>query len=445
MKRDIEAILLQWKNDSIRKPLIIRGARQVGKSHTISEFGRGHFKSLVEINFELNPEFASCFESLEPQDIIDRISLRQKTDIIPGETLLFLDEIQLFPKAITALRYFYERMPALHVIAAGSLLEFALEEHSVSVPVGRVQYVYLHPLSFGEFLDAVGENRLRAMLTSPRLLEQMGTAGHEHALALLKKYLLIGGMPEAVSAFISGKTILDCQRIHMSILQTYRDDFGKYASRAKHKYLQKVFDAAARMVGQKFKYSRVDPDVQSREFKNAVELLEKAGVIHVVRQTGGEGLPLSVGASDRHFKVIFLDVGLMQNACGLSGEISSHADILAVHQGSVAEQFAGQQLIAAENPFTKSSLYYWVREAANSTAEVDYLVANHETVLPVEIKAGSTGSFRSMHLFLQQYHRPFGMTVSQKPFHSRPPAVSIPLYAVQYWRDLIPTVATIID
>jgi len=247
-----------------------------------------------------------------------------------------------------------------------------------------------------------------------------------------------GGMPEVVRAFASGSTPIACQRIQTSIVQTYVDDFGKYAPKTKHKYLQKVFTAIPRMVGQKIKYSRIDPDAHSRDLKEAFELLGKAGVIHIVKQTSGDGLPLSAAASDRHFKAAFLDVGLMQNVCGLSAEVASHADILGVHQGSVAEQFAAQQLLAAESLYEKPLLFYWAREVPNSNAEVDYLAANNESVFPVEIKAGATGSFRSMHLFLEQYHRPFGMAASQKAYLPQAPVLSIPLYALQYWRNLIP-------
>ena len=435
MNRDIDTVLEAWKQDERRRPLLIRGARQVGKSYTIHAFGQKSFDDLVVINFEQRPEYRACFDSLDPEEITASISILAQKDFVPGRTLLFLDEIQECPRAITALRYFYEQMPHLHVIGAGSLLEFALASEGLRMPVGRIQYLYMPPLSFGEFLDAMGEHRSREFIQ--KAPAAVNPAVHEHLISWVKKYMVLGGMPAVVSEYISSGNLNKCQQIQTAILQTYRDDFGKYANRAKHKYLQKVFYAVPRWVSTKFKYSRVDADIQSRDLKEALELLEQAGIVHRVKRTSGAGLPLEAAVKDRHFKVVFLDVGLMQNICGSTGDLLLAEDLMKINAGAVAEQFVAQELLAYQDSYQKASLYYWAREARNSSAEVDYLVACGPRVVPVEVKSGKTGTLRSMHLFLEQYTAPVGVRISTLPFHNNLPILSIPFYAIASLRERV--------
>jgi predicted AAA+ superfamily ATPase len=437
MKRDIEKILNQWKYESNRMPLMIRGARQVGKSYTITEFGKREFENLVTINFEQHPEYKNCFSTLIPKEIISTISVLNMSDIIPGKTLLFLDEIQECPRAITALRYFHEQMPELHVIGAGSLLDFVLSEKDSRMPVGRVQYLYMKPLSFLEFLDAAGENRSREIIENTGWDSPVNTVVHDHLLSLVKKYAIVGGMPKATAEYISSGDLNRCHRIQSSIIQTYRDDFGKYSSMVKHKYLQKIFSAVPKMVGKKFKYSRVDDTIHSRNLKEAVELLEKAGVIYRVLKTHGRGLPLDVNADERHFKAVFLDTGLMQNICGLRSKTLVMEDFIEVNAGAVAEQFVAQELLAYQDEFDEPSLYYWAREERSSNAEVDYLVPCFSYALPVEVKAGKTGTLRSMHLFLEKYPCPVGVRVSRLPFNDNPPIISVPFYGVKKILEMV--------
>jgi predicted AAA+ superfamily ATPase len=437
MKRDIEKILNQWKYESNRMPLMIRGARQVGKSYTITEFGKREFENLVTVNFEQQPEYKNCFSTLVPKDIISTISVLNMSDIKPGKTLLFLDEIQECPRAITALRYFHEQMPELHVIGAGSLLDFVLSEEDSRLPVGRVQYLYMKPLSFLEFLDAAGENRSREIIENTGWNSPVNPVIHDHLLSLVKKYAIVGGMPKATAEYISSGDLNRCHRIQSSIIQTYRDDFGKYSSQVKHKYLQKIFSAAPKMVGKKFKYSQVDDSIHSRNLKEAVELLEKAGVIYRVLKTRGNGLPLDVNADERHFKAVFLDIGLMQNICGLRSKTLMMEDFIEVNAGAVAEQFVAQELLAYRDEFDEPSLYYWAREERSSSAEVDYLVPCFSHGLPVEVKAGKTGTLRSMHLFLEKYPCPVGVRVSRLPFSDNPPIISVPFYGVKKIPEMI--------
>jgi len=413
-------------------PLLVRGARQVGKSFTIEKFGQEFFDACVTINFDLYPHYATAFESsLEPGRILETLSVIARQDIVPGKALLFLDEIQQCPRAIMALRYFHEMLPELHVIGAGSLLEFALAAEEFRMPVGRIQYLFMYPMTFGEFLDAVGEERARHSIVAHDTTGPFPEAVHAHLLALVKTYCAVGGMPAVVQEYRTGKSVQRCQRLQAAIAQTYRDDFGKYAKKAHLPHLQNLFQSSPKLVGKKFKYTAVDDSVPSRDLKQALELLEKAGVVYRVKQTSGDGLPFEAGASERNFKIVFLDVGLMQNLCGLCGDMLAESDILAVHAGAVAEQFAGQELVENADPFIRAGLYYWAREARTSSAEVDYLVACGSRVLPLEVKAGKSGTLRSMHLFLSQYQSPTGIKVSQTNLQFEDAIMCVPLYALE--------------
>jgi len=431
LQRDIDKVLVSWKHSAPRLPLLVRGARQVGKSFSVLEFGQKQFENLVVVNFEQNPEYKTVFRTLDPKEIIENLSLLTKTDIVPGKTLLFLDEIQECPRAITALRYFYEQMSVLHVIGAGSLLEFALSQENFRMPVGRIQYVYMKPFSFLEFLDAQGEKPLIKKISKFSWNNMPTEVVHKRLLFLIKKYAIVGGMPAVISEYISSGNLAACQRLQSAITQTYRDDFGKYASKVKNKYLDKIFYAVPKMIGQKFIYSHVDQNIQSRELKEALLLLEKAGVIHRVKRTSGQGVPLEASASERFFKTIFLDIGLMQNICGLDGETFLREEFIQVNSGAVAEQFVGQELLAYKNIYQEASLYYWVREARNSSAEVDYLIPHLGKAIPVEVKSGKTGRLRSMHLFLEKYSCLMGLRISQQPYNQTPPILSLPFYAIK--------------
>ncbi len=431
MNRTLEQQLVLWKESSTRRPLLLRGARQVGKSYTIDKFGKETFNDVVTVDFDLNPQYIDCFsKTLDPQEICTAISVISGKEIIPGKTLLFFDEIQQCPRAIMSFRYFFEKLPLLHVIGAGSLLEFALSAEEMRVPVGRVQYLFMYPLSFVEFLDAAGRQTARKSIDEHKPDESYPDAIHEYLLAMLKVYLIIGGMPAVVNEYIRSGNMIECGRIQASIAMTYRDDFGKYASKVRIPHLQNVFAMVPKLVGRKFKYTHVDETAHARELKEALDLLEKAGVVYRVKQAGGSGLPLEAGASERNFKVVFLDVGLMQNLCGLSAELLAASDILAVHAGAVAEQFVGQELLANADPYARPGLYYWAREARSSNAEIDYLIASCSKVLPIEVKAGKSGTLRSLHLFLQEYNAALGIRISQVNQSFDKQLLSMPLYAM---------------
>ena len=433
MQREVDAALDDWAEDGGRRPLLIRGARQVGKTYAVTALAERTFADFASINLEQEPRYRRCFDTLDPQAILDRIGVLRGKPVEPGRTLLFLDEIQECPAAIVALRYFYEQAPDLHVIGAGSLLEFALEAERLRMPVGRIQPLFMHPLSFAEFLPAVGQEPARQ---AARSMAGVSAPVHDHLSALLRTYLLLGGMPAVVAEYQATGSIARAARVQTAITQTFRDDFGKYARAARHPHLDRVFLHAARMVGRKFVYSKVDPDSRSRDLRSAVELLEKAGVVHRVCSTSGAGLPLGAEADDRHYKLVMVDVGLMQNLSGAAEQLLD-GDPMRIDDGAVAEQFVGQELLAHRSPYERPELSYWRRRQKNSSAEVDYLTVAAGRVVPVEVKAGKTGRLRSLAVFAERYRPPLAVRVYGGLLRRDGDIVSVPLYGLERLRPFL--------
>lgn len=428
MKRDLEKYLLNWKECKDRLPLLLRGARQVGKSYIVEDFGKKAFKNLVVVNFEFRPQLKQCFTTLDPVEIINKLQLLTGETIEAEDTLLFLDEIQECPNAIMALRYFKEKYGRLAVIGAGSLMKFALNNSNFKMPVGRVQFIYLEPLSWAEFLTASGNERLRDYLGQIKLSSVFDDAIHKKLMELLRIYLIVGGMPAVVKEYLDSSNFLNCQRIQNSLLQTYRSDFGKYAKFSEHKYLQKVLDEAPRLVGDRIKYSNIDPDSKSRDIKQALNLLKLTGVIYPVYATSASGLPLEAQVNEMKFKLNFLDVGLMQNACGLQTELSLTNDFIQINSGAVTEQFIGQELRASSDSYLKRGLFFWARDKKSSSAEVDYVIATDSLILPVEVKAGKTGTLKSLKLFIKEKKSLFGVRFSQEKLSFHDKVLTLPLY-----------------
>jgi hypothetical protein len=438
MYRTIEPILKKWKDQIERLPIILRGARQVGKSFTIEKFGRDYFESLVICNFEFRPELVNCFDNLDPISICTKLEVAFKTRIIPGKTLLFLDEIQNCPAAITALRYFKEKLPALHVIAAGSLLEFVLHEEHYSFPVGRVQFLYLKPLSFYEFLISQNHDRLVEMIDNVTVGQTFEPFIHDQLILLLKEYFLIGGMPAVARCFLETKSFFECQTVLTGLLDTYRSDFPKYATKAQFRHLQAFFDKAPSLVCQNFKYSHINPEHRSHDLKIALEQLGWAGLLHKVIATSASGIPLQLHAKENKFKLVFLDGGLINSANKLDIQSAWDTDLMQISSGALAEQFVGQELLAYADPYTNLQLYFWDRDVKGSMAEVDYVVQAGSKIWPIEVKAGTTGTLKSLAQFLKEKPgTPFGIRISQHPlsFHDR--ILSVPLYLISQLPRLI--------
>lgn len=416
MYRSLEKELLKWKNSKTRYPLLLRGARQVGKTYLVEKFGGAEFTSYVSVNFEAEPEAIACFDTLNPEEILLKLQLVVKQPIVAGKTLLFLDEIQVCPKAIQALRYFKEKLPQLHVIAAGSLLEFALIQGKFSFPVGRVQFLYLKPLSFEEYVLARGK--------------ELDLDKHEEMMQLTKEYFLIGGMPAAVSSFCEHQDLEEVSRVHEILLSTYQADFSKYATEAEQKYLKILFSGIFQEIAQHFKYSKIDPHIRSRELKTALDHLEWAGLIHPVYASSATGIPLLSQLKRSRFKVLFLDIGLVQHFLQIDPKLILNDHLMQINRGAIAEQFVGQELLANHSPYQEAKLFYWESQKNTSDIEVDFLYVYEGIIFPVEVKAGMTGKLKSLQAYMQEKKIPIGIRISQRPLSYEKGVLSVPFYAV---------------
>jgi len=430
MKRLIDHYLVSWKNSKYRKPLLLRGARQIGKTYAARILGK-QFDHFVEVNFESNSIYGTLFDQdLDPKRIIKSLSLITGQPIIPQKTLLFFDEIQNTPNALTALRYFYEKLPELHVIAAGSLLDFTTQ--MIGIPVGRVSSFYLYPLSFFEFLCACGHTLLAQELLHDPIGISQEEALHKKLFSFMGEYLAIGGMPEAVERWKNDRDPLACLEAQQSLIDTYRQDFGTYAKEHQLKYLEIIFKAIPRQLGSKFKYSAIEGDYRKRELAPCLELLTTAGIVHQVTRTAGNGVPLGAEADPQDFKIIFLDIGLTQKMLGL--DLKSwllQPEESFINKGSITEAFVGQELLAYTHPTEKAELYYWRRNTPGSEAEVDYLIQSQNKVIPIEVKSGTGKTLASMHLFLKNHPlSPYGIKLSTQPYSTYNAIRSYPLYAL---------------
>jgi uncharacterized protein len=419
MKRFAELRLKSWLENENRKPLIIRGARQVGKSTLVRLFADSQKRILYELNLERHHVLESAFKTMDVTLIIREVEIvTKKAPFDPGKCILFLDEIQAIPAAIQALRYFYKQRPDIPVVAAGSLLEFALQTQSFSMPVGRVDYLHMGPMTFEEFLEACGEQRLLNEINSFELNvpTSFSEAAHESLNQHLRNFLFIGGMPEAVNEFIRTQSIAGAFPVHASIVETYRDDFGKYASAHELDRLQRLFDALPGLTGGKFKYVKALAHEQPRDIKSALMLLVKAGIAIPIFHSSYSGLPLTAGINEKIFKIILVDIGLFNAVQGIQGiPPSVLLEKIMSTEGKIAEQFIGQHLIHLDDPARRPALFYWVREGRTTNAEVDFIVSRNGLIIPVEIKAGKSGSLRSLHQFVLEKKSPLALRFDLNP------------------------------
>lgn len=391
-----------WLTSSDRKPLIVRGARQVGKTWLIRMLAAISNKTLIEVNFEKNPQVAGLFASNDPNQILLNLGVFLNQKIEASQCLLFLDEIQASPEIIASLRWFYESYPQLPVIAAGSLLEFVLEDHIFSMPVGRISYLHLEPLSFEEFLLARGQEMLYDYLQNFRFNTEIPQAIHNQLLTLFKEYTFIGGMPAVVASWVTEQSITTVHRILNDLLTTYKDDFAKYGKRIAADKLDEIMMSVPKRLGQKYVYSKVNPSLSSQTIKQILTLFNKARICHRVSGCSANGVPLSSEVQEKYFKEVFLDTGLCSAALGLSYlQIQSIDELNVINRGAIAEQVVGQ-LLRTINPFyVEPALYYWQRDAEGAGAELDYVIQHGNQVIPIEVKAGSTGTLKSLHLFME--------------------------------------------
>ncbi len=415
MHRIAYAQLVRWKSAPRRKPLIVKGARQVGKTWLIERFAEAEFDRVVKVDLEQRRDLHGCFgDDLDAGTVIRHLELGSGTRIVPGSTLLFLDEVQACPRAIMALRYLYEQVPALHVIAAGSLLEFALGE--IPIPVGRVQQLHLHPMTFREYLAGTGNQPAADCAAQhPSTVDE---SLQRRLLHELKTYFFVGGMPESVRAYRDTGSLVAASQVQHEIIGTWRDDFAKYAPRADPTCLDAVLLSVARSIGDQIRYARLDRGHSGPTNRRAFDVLRKARVIHKIVSCDPSGLPLGASADDRRFKAALLDIGLLQSLCRVPVEMElRERDLLAIYRGALAAQFAAQELAAC----CGGDLFYWARDARGSSAEVDHLAVRDGRIVPVEVKSGASGSLRSLHLMLNAYPRcADGVVLYSGPFSRLP-------------------------
>ncbi|MCP5048890.1 MAG: ATP-binding protein [bacterium] len=431
MKRNVDKELLNWKHDPEHKALLVRGARQVGKTYSIRKLGET-FKYFLEINFEETPDAKIFFErTRNPQELCEKLSIYFDIPIIPGETLLFLDEIQACLGALKSLRFFYEKMPQLHVVAAGSLLEFAIEEIP-SFGVGRITSIFMYPMNFNEYLIASGSENMAKFIIDSSPQNPVDPLIHEKILDKLRTFQVIGGMPETVAVYLKYRDLRRCQKVLDDLITSIIDDFAKYKKRAPVHKLQEVFYSTVHQAGGKFKYSNVSPAGGSTGgYKEALDLIIKSGIAHKVCHTSARGLPLGAQVNLKKFKILPLDTGVYQRVLGLdlSQHIISDFNDL-INRGNLSELFVGIELISHQSPYLHPRLYYWHREAKSSNAEVDYIVSHGSSIIPIEVKAGTRGQMQSLHLFLTERNLSRGLRISAENHAVYDNIQTLPIYAV---------------
>ena len=403
-KRHIDEQLLKWKDDPRHKPLLIRGARQVGKSTAVRELAK-QFRYFVEINLEKQPDLHQLFpENIDVKRTCEKLSGSLGIPIVPGETLLFIDEIQVSKAAIMSLRYFKEDYPELHVVAAGSLLEFALEELS-SFGVGRIRSLYMYPFSFDEFLTAQGLDLIVNFKKKATSTNPLTEKAHKDLVDQLRSFYLVGGMPAAVTEWIETHSYIEVSHMHADIIQTYEDDFNKYKKRVSPVLLRQVLRSVALQTGNKFVYAIAAKDVHSSVVREALHLLTLAGMIIPVKHTNGNGLPLGAEENDSYVKYLFFDLGVMQTMLDIpAADILMASDVDFVNKGAASEMFAGLELQKYRDCHQKAEMHYWHNTTKGSNAEVDYLKAKNGKVLPIEVKANTQGGMQSLWIFMRKRH-----------------------------------------
>lgn len=410
IQRNIDVELLEWKNNPMRKPLLLRGARQVGKSSAVRHFGK-EFKYFAEVNFERHKAVKTFFQGdIDIRLIAQKIAKYINVPIEEGETLLFLDEIQECPEAIMALRFFKEDYPGLHVIAAGSLLEFTLQELP-TYGVGRIHTLFMYPMTFDEFLKANDENGLIDMKGQADSRHPLDDAFHEKLVEYFRIYLLVGGMPEAVLAWIKTHDFNQCSRVQEDIILTYDDDFSKYKKRVSPDLLRTTMRGICHQPGEKITFKQISAGYRSSQIREAVRLLTLAGLTTPVVATSGNGIPLDAEANEKNMKILFLDSGLLLTVLQLEGNLAQHLieQIMTgnpqelVNKCGLVEMVAGLEILRNKPCVQRQRMFYW-EKSGNSIAEIDYLDIFNLKVTPIEIKSGTQGGMKSLWLFMREKH-----------------------------------------
>jgi predicted AAA+ superfamily ATPase len=428
--RTIDKELLTWSKENHRKTLLIRGARQIGKSSAVRHLGES-FNYYVEVNFDEQIELHGIFEqSFSPREICEQLSFLYRIPIIAGETLLFFDEIQSCIPAMNKLRYFYEKYPELHLIAAGSLLEFAIEEMP-SFGVGRIRSMFMYPFAFDEFLDAMGDGMLIDAYRKASPAKPLMEPVHHQIINRLKIFLIIGGMPESVSEYVKNRDLLRCQRILNDLIITFRNDFAKYKKKIPALRINEVFESVANQSKGKFVYERTAIGVSTVQVKQALDLLIMAGLVYPVTHSSANGIPLGAEVNLKFRRMILFDTGLFQRILNLDvAQLLLSDDFKTVNRGSLAEIFVGLELLKGSSCYDMKQLYYWQREKKQGNAQVDYLIQKGEQIVPIEVKAGTQGTMQSLRLFMEEKKIDIGVRTSLENFGKYENIEVYPMYAI---------------
>lgn len=425
MKRNAIKELYEWKENNGRKPLVILGARQVGKTWLMKEFGKEAYKKCAYVNFEDNDDLRGLFEhDFDIQRII--ANLQWTTDVtIDEDTLIILDEIQEAPRGITALKYFQEKAPQYHVIAAGSLLGIAMHKND-SFPVGKVDFMHLYPLSFYEFLNAIGEKKMVDLLQAKdwTMLTMVRAKFEER----LRQYYFVGGMPAAVLAFVNDGDLNKVRTIQKSIIEAYERDFSKHAPAIEVPRIRMVWHSIPSQLSKenrKFIYGMIKEGARAKDFELAIEWLKDAGLIYKINRCKKAQLPLAAYEDFSAFKMLLSDIGLMGAMSNIPVQSLLNGNMLfSDFKGALTEQFVLQQMKTNQS----LSIYYW--SADNSRGEIDFLVQQEEKVIPIEVKAEENLQAKSLRMFVERNPGLKGYRFSMSPYREQDWLVNYPLYSV---------------
>ena len=425
MDRDIYKQLVSWKNSKQRKPLIVKGARQVGKTYVLQAFGKGEYNDVAYFNFEEDPDLHGVFNGrLEPDKIIQMLSIYLEKQIIPGKTLIIFDEVQNSPQTLTSLKYFCETAPEYHITAAGSLLGVKVGQ-SAAFPVGKVNFLDLYPMTFAEFLDAVGRLQLRAFLENTNF-QPIIEAFHAELIDLLKIYYFVGGMPEAVAQYVADQDLQTVRKIQVEILEAYAMDFSKYTSKTEAIRIASVWASIPGQLARenkRFTYTEIEKNARARDYAESIQWLVDAGLVIKVYNTHTPKLPLSAYREDR-FKLYFLDIGLLGALIRVSQRSIVQGDkLFSEFNGAFVENYAAQELVA----HGQKEMYYWT---SKRQAEVDFVVALHDQVMPLEVKAGVSKQKKSLRVYGDKYHPPVLSRSTLMNFKEDGNVRNYPLYAL---------------
>lgn len=423
MQRQIQSKLENWKNSPRRKPLILQGARQVGKTFALKEFGKKNFKKTVYLNFEEDPELANLFDGkISSKKIIEQIELYLNIKI-DSQTFLIFDEIQMCEKALTSLKYFTESSENLFIAAAGSLLGIQLN-HSKSFPVGKVNFLHMYPMSFNEFLLAMQEDKISQLISKTSQKIEAGPV-HKKLIDYLKHYYLIGGMPEAVASYIQNKDFSDVRLIHNEILKSYELDFAKYSNATNSLKISAIWKSLPQQLvreNKKFKLSEIKSSARYREYEIALRWLLDAGLVLQSRWVSTIKSPIDAYADDSTFKLFLLDTGLLASSYNLHPKtIMEESEIFQEAKGALVENFVAQEITALE----LGPLLYWSNE---HRAQIDFLINHKDEIIPIEVKSGYSSHKKSLLIYKEKYKPKKMIRFSPMPYIQQDELVNISLY-----------------